>query len=216
MLYRMKALEIARSQVGIKESPAGSNSGTKVREYQATTTLGGTGWPWCAAFVNWCFKKAGLPLNALGRSASVGLLLNAARDKGWVHNGTPKAGDIVCFDWNTLDGPGHLDWPDHVGIVKKVYSDGSFDAVEGNTAVGNDSNGGQVMVRRRSRSMVEGFIRVPGSVPMVTRLKVKAGPTAKKLRVVFSRAKASRVGEWVAKNHKKVKVIRINKRRVPK
>lgn len=31
----------------VHEVPMGSNSGPRVREYQAATWLGGTGWPWC-------------------------------------------------------------------------------------------------------------------------------------------------------------------------
>jgi hypothetical protein len=173
MTYRERALQIAISQIGVCEHPADSNSGDKVRQYQAATALGGTGWPWCAAFVNWCFREAGLPLDKLNRSASVGELLALARKLGWVVS-TPRAGDIVCFDWNTLNGPGHGDWPDHVGIVRRVFSGGRFEAVEGNTAVGNNSNGGKVMSRAdRSMAMVEGFIRVPGEIP--PRFVVKAG-----------------------------------------
>ena len=39
--------------------------------------------------------------------------------------------------------------PDHVGIVIRRTA-GALDTVEGNTAVGNDSDGGEVMRRRRS------------------------------------------------------------------
>jgi hypothetical protein len=154
MLYRQRALKIALGQVGVRESPAGSNSGAKVRQYQAATSLRSpeTG-----------YLKAGRPLVELNRSASVGELLSLARKRGWAHNHTPKPGDIICFDWNTLNGPGRGDWPDHVGIVKRVLPGGVLHCVEGNTAVGNDSNGGSVMVRTDRRiSMAEGFIRVPG------------------------------------------------------
>lgn len=181
MLYREKALQIALSQVGVTESPAGSNSGTKVREYQAATSLGGTGWPWCAAFVNWCFLKAGKPLNELGRSASVAIVAANARARGWTVS-TPRPGDIVCYDW---DGGA----PDHIGIVKQVQSSTQFVAVEGNTSLSNQSNGGEVMERIRWTSQVECFIRVPGGVKILDRFRVsKGGKTvrmyAKKVRAV--------------------------------
>ena len=64
----------------------------------------------------------------------------------------PQAGDLVIFDWD-----GGL--PDHVGIV--VHADGDrLRTVEGNTAVGNDSDGGEVMRRERRLADVAGFGRV--------------------------------------------------------
>ena len=50
-------------------------------------------------------------------------------------------GDIVIFDWNK-DGIG-----DHIGLIEKNNGNGTYTTIEGNTAVGNDSNGGEVMRR---------------------------------------------------------------------
>ena len=58
----------------------------------------------------------------------------------------------AIFDWD-----GGL--PDHVGIVIRVAGD-ELHTVEGNTAVGNDSDGGEVMRRRRSRALVAGLGRI--------------------------------------------------------
>jgi hypothetical protein len=49
--------------------------------------------------------------------------------------------------------------PDHVGIVGRVAGD-DLETVEGNTGVGNDSNGGEVMRRRRQVAQAAGFGRV--------------------------------------------------------
>lgn len=174
MLYRTDALRIAVKQVGVKEQPAGSNRGPMVDKYQDADGLTNPnyGYPWCASFVNWCFLRADRPLRELALSASVGNLLAEARKRGWAHNGTPRPGDLVCFDWNTLNGPGHGDWPDHIGFVRRVIDANTYECVEGNTAVGDDSNGGQVMVRTRKRSMVEGFIRVPGGYTYQSRYRL--------------------------------------------
>jgi hypothetical protein len=60
-----------------------------------------------------------------------------------------QPGDVVCFDWEQ-NGVA-----DHVGLFESWISrDRTFKTVEGNTAVGNDSNGGQVMRRERSLSQV--------------------------------------------------------------
>src|SRR6266516_1359768 len=60
------------------------------------------------------------------------------------------AGVVLCRDW-------HGGEPDHVGIVVIAGPGGSIETVEGNTAVGNDSDGGQVMRRRRAHHQVAGF-----------------------------------------------------------
>jgi len=52
-------------------------------------------------------------------------------------------GDIVFFDWN---GDGRFD---HTGIFVKDIDGKSFETIEGNTSLTNQSNGGQVMRRKR-------------------------------------------------------------------
>jgi hypothetical protein len=49
---------------------------------------------------------------------------------------------------------------DHIGIVEEYLGGGKFRAIEGNTSIGNDSNGGQVMRRLRYLTQVNGFGRV--------------------------------------------------------
>jgi hypothetical protein len=66
----------------------------------------------------------------------------------------PKPGDVVCYDW---DGDGVAD---HTGLFDHWNGGNDFVAVEGNTALGNDSNGGQVMERTRHRSNVQAFVHV--------------------------------------------------------
>jgi cell wall-associated NlpC family hydrolase len=56
----------------------------------------------------------------------------------------PEPGDIVFFDWNA-DGR-----YDHTGIFVRRINAQFFEAIEGNTSLSNNSNGGQVMLRRRS------------------------------------------------------------------
>ena len=50
--------------------------------------------------------------------------------------------------------------PDHIGIVEADLGAGTFNAIEGNTSVGNDSDGGIVMRRLRYATQVNGFGRV--------------------------------------------------------
>jgi cell wall-associated NlpC family hydrolase len=156
MTYAKKMVQTARGEIGVVESPRNSNSGERVREYQAATNLGGTGWPWCAALCAWCSERSGHVFRgwntayvpdyvSTARAGKHGLRVVSADDA--------RPGDLVCFDW---DGG----VADHIGILESYVRSGRFTAIEGNTAYGNDSNGGQVMRRDRNTSQVECFIRV--------------------------------------------------------
>lgn len=148
---REKALKLAITQIGVKESPRGSNRCKYTQWY-------GFSGPWCAMFVSWCYDSSGSKSFEKGtRAAYVPWLVQTARQGayGFAVVSNPEPGDLVCFDWN------HDGVSDHVGLFEKWTnrSAGTFKAIEGNTSVGNDSNGGEVMRRDRSRSLVQCFIR---------------------------------------------------------
>jgi len=120
-------LTIAASQIGTKESPAGSNK----QKYGVWYPMNGS--PWCAIFVSWCFAQAGyeklLPSGKRFASCAVGV--NGAKSvKRW-HAGTSgiQPGDVVFFDWQPNGAA------DHVGIVESVIK-GGIVTIEGNTGVG--------------------------------------------------------------------------------
>lgn len=145
----LRVLALALSQVGVKESPPNSNSGPKVHEYQSTT--GAYGQAWCASFAKWLLVRCG---------ASQAQLAHATADvTTWLayphmSAANVRPGDQVIYQW----GGGDVD---HIGTFYRWILKGhSFQAVEGNTSVGNDSNGGEVMVRTRSVSSVAAFVRV--------------------------------------------------------
>jgi hypothetical protein len=54
---RSAVIDIARKEIGVRES--GHNSGARIREYLAYVGFK-EGAPWCAAYLSWCFAKAGL------------------------------------------------------------------------------------------------------------------------------------------------------------
>lgn len=155
---RERAVSVAVTQIGVKEQPADSNDGPKVREYQATT--GAYRAPWCASFVTWCFKQAGKRLDGFNtayvpswrdaaRAGRNGLTVVSKADAG--------PGDCALFDWGG-DGT-----PDHIGfLTSPVDASGAFHTIEGNTSFGNDSNGGEVMRRDRNAAQVLVFVRVVG------------------------------------------------------
>ena len=149
---RVKALNKAITQLGVKESPPNSN----ITPY--TQWYGMTG-PWCAMFVTWAYEQSGdSPSFVKGKNyAYVPYIVNDARAKrnGLSVVSSPTPGDLVCFDWH-YDGIF-----DHVGIFERWSTTTQFSSIEGNTANGNDSDGGEVMRRTRSTtSAVCVFARV--------------------------------------------------------
>lgn len=144
----VKALRRAQSKIGVKELPAGTN----LVEFSEWYGIRG---PWCAMFVTWCYVTAGSEAFVKGqRYAYVPYMVADARAGryGLSVTRSPAPGDVVAYDW---DGG----VADHTGLFERGTAQ-VFHAIEGNTSVGNDSNGGEVMRRSRQGSQVECFIRV--------------------------------------------------------
>ncbi|MBN2359559.1 MAG: CHAP domain-containing protein [Deltaproteobacteria bacterium] len=118
----LKALEAAKSQIGVREA-SGNNDGLPSQRY-----AGGRQEPWCADFVSWCFRQTGQPLPGNQRSlASTSYMENQMKNQGKYFarsQGAPKPGDIIFFG-----DPGTC----HVGIVERV-ANGKVYTVEGNTS----------------------------------------------------------------------------------
>jgi hypothetical protein len=153
---RERALSGARDHLGEVESPSGSNH-TDFGEWYGCDYQ-----PWCAMFVTYCYEveAGGSPSFAKGSSyAYVPYVVSDARNGryGLSVTNSPVPGDLVCYDWG-FDGT-----YDHIGIFE-AWAEGSgstFTAIEGNTSLGNDSNGGQVMRRTRSTpEQATTFVRV--------------------------------------------------------
>lgn len=136
-----KILEIATAEIGIKENPPNSNK-VKYNTWIYNKEVSGN-YPWCAAFVSWCYYMAGFPIQKAGlKKGYVGCQYAVANLSKWGRLVTvPKCEDIVFFDWN---GDGKFD---HTGIFVKDLGKGLFESIEGNTGFANDSNGGEVMRR---------------------------------------------------------------------
>ena len=162
----------ALSQLGQTENPPESN------QCKYTEWYGMTG-AWCAMFMTWIHAELGMGAKSFRKSlryAYVPFVVGDARagKNGLMLAPGPSDGVLACFDWQ---GDGVAD---HIGMcaeeptVKRLVPDalkkavtqfgplgaGDFWCVEGNTAVGNDSNGGSVMLRKRNRNLVQNFVRV--------------------------------------------------------
>ena len=137
----MKIIEVAEKEIGTTEFPINSNR-TKYGKWFGLDSVA-----WCGIFVSWCYAKANTPLPKIGFTKGfAGCQTAVAYFKA--HKKIvefPQEGDIVFFDWNN-DGR-----YDHTGIFVKWLNIkfGEFETIEGNTSLTNDSNGGEVMRRKR-------------------------------------------------------------------
>ncbi len=147
------AIKVAREYIGLKESPAGSNRILFAEWY-------GIIGPWCAMFLAYIFVKAGSKAFVKGSYwAYVPFMLADARAQRngliTIDKSEVVGGDIAPYSFKR-DG-----FPVHVGLVlTRPDANGNFTAVEGNTSVSNDSDGGEVAVRSRNVLDVVEFIRV--------------------------------------------------------
>ena len=145
-----KVLEIARGELGTRESPANSNR-VKYNTWYYGREVSGAAYPWCMVFVQWVFAQAGVKLPL--RTASCGALMNAAKKAGCWAAKDYRPGDVVIYDF-----PGGAA-TDHTGIVEKVTAAGVV-AIEGNTSqAGSQSNGGMVCRKTRPYSQIVGVAR---------------------------------------------------------
>jgi hypothetical protein len=151
----VKALAVARRQLGVAEVPPGSNRTPYGRWF------GADGEPWCAIFLSYCFVRgAGIvlcggvdgPGVAARGCAYVPTLEGWLRDtRQWLEGEPLKPGDIAIFDWDGGE-------PDHCGLVVRDLGGGSFLTIEGNTE-------NRVARRTRSATDATGFGRVRPLVP---------------------------------------------------
>ena len=146
-------LDAARSELGIKECPAGSNR-VKYNTAYYGREVSGEGYPWCCVFLWWCFQKAGLGALFYGgeKTASCGTLAEWARGQGRFVVKNYRPGDLVFlrFSGQAIQ---------HIGVVERVNGDESLTTIEGNTGAGSDANGGEVQRRTRMPRYAAGAFR---------------------------------------------------------
>lgn len=135
-------VDIAKKEIGVSESPKNSNK-TKYGKW-----FGLDGVAWCGIFVSWCYSQTKSPLGKIGflkgfAGCQTAVAYFKKKDK---ITKKPVPGDIVFFDWNN-DGR-----YDHTGIFVRAIDKKTFETIEGNTSLTNQSNGGQVMKRNRNYS----------------------------------------------------------------
>ena len=153
-----KVIEIARGELGVCESPPGSNRVKYWDDYDPKYQ----GQPWCVAFLFSIFNRAGerMAFFGGGKTASCSLLLRWYKEQGLtVPVDQVQTGDIVILNFHgTKD-------TEHCGLVTDVsyWSDGhrAIYTIEGNTSNGSGSqdNGGCVASKLRYEYQVVAVCR---------------------------------------------------------
>jgi hypothetical protein len=120
----LAALNLARAEVGVAEQPPGSNDSPRIAQFRQATAGSGVG-PWCAYFVSWAAREAGVPLGdqgqGFGRVDDVWAWAQRAGKAQPASAGPPQPGDLIV-------------WDEHIGIVESVLPDGRVQTVEGNSS----------------------------------------------------------------------------------
>ena len=159
---RKDVIAIALSQLGYHEGNSdadfGGDSTDGVRDFVEYNVMAGKydnnqgngisyGYYWCASFVNWCLRQAGVSKNAsAGAEISCQRWIAACSNAGIYKSKSsyvPKAGDMIFFR-----DEGSSVSATHIGLV--LYVDGqTVYTVEGNTSFTNDysSDGEYVAIK---------------------------------------------------------------------
>ncbi len=144
---KKKALALAVTQIGTKESPFGSNC-QKYGSWYGMNCV-----PWCAIFVSYCISHSG---HQWKYSYVPAIYADAVQGRnGMSITYHPEPGDIVCY---TLHGVVDC----HTAFFHSWVSDShqDFYDVGGNTGPVNFSNGGEVLKQVRNVGMVHRFVRL--------------------------------------------------------
>ena len=167
MMEASKVISILNDQIGYIEKASdkdldsktgnkGTNNYTKFsRAVNLAGLMGCQAQPWCGTFQFWgdlkCWgKEAALKAWNMTAKTYCGYSCFETYDvfkKAGKVGMTPKLGALVIFTFS------------HMGRVTKLYQNGSFDCIEGNTSSDpNERNGGMVKSKHRSvDSTVKGF-----------------------------------------------------------
>ena len=169
------SLQVARSQVGVREIPRNSNRGPEVEKYLASVGRG-PGEAWCAAFVFWCILQAwkarhdgwtpeeGAPPVPFPRTAwTHEVLLWGAAVPGRLLTPEDVAKGQTVPPGAAFLLYGKVSWGiglgvRHIGFVEGVDLLGEVSTVEGNTNTAGSREGGGVYRLERSLDSIHRFI----------------------------------------------------------
>lgn len=125
----LAVVEIAKSQVGVKEKPYNNVKyntwfyGREVRDPNSKSTAHA----WCVVFISWCADRAGVPTTVVPKTAGVWYIMGFYRERGLYHarkdGYIPSPGDVIIF--GNADHAGLVASCDgvNVTVIEGNYSD---------------------------------------------------------------------------------------------
>jgi hypothetical protein len=161
-------LDFAATQIGVMESPRGSNRGPQVDKYVASVGLNPAGqFAWCVAFVYFCFEQAAKKLGRSNPMIKTGGVLDHWNRAGT--QGVPRITNARAINNPSLVKPGQIfaislgGGLGHAGLVERVAG-GKLVTIEGNTNDGGSRDGIGVFRRsmRKINSINKGFVDYSG------------------------------------------------------
>ncbi len=160
--WSQDVVAIARTQLGYVESTDNFrvlNDGISIRGYSRYGAWYGDPYgDWCAMFVSFCLRYAGVDMPLESNVDRWIEKLSAADTALYHRQGSyiPEPGQLIFFDW---DGDGSCN---HVGIVTDVSSAGNGSAPRISTIEGNSAN----QVRTKTYAMDDATILGYGALPV--------------------------------------------------
>lgn len=127
-----KVIGIARKEIGVVER-TGNNDGKRIAEYLDYVGFK-EGAPYCAAFVSWCFAKAGYPVPKTAWSPALFPAVRLVK--------APKPGVVYGIYFANLNRIGHC------GLVESIRNSW-LTGIEGNTNLAGSREGDGVHRRIR-------------------------------------------------------------------
>ena len=144
---QLSVRDIYTAELGVRER-TGNNDGARVELYLKSCGLK-KGNPWCAAFVTWCYKTAGIKTVVSAYSPNWFAAKNTIYTKGKHSNKTPKQADVfgIWFAEKRRIA--------HVGFIDEWEPPNSHCiTVEGNTNDAGSRDGDGVYRKRRLKSQI--------------------------------------------------------------
>lgn len=151
MTLALKALEVAKAQLGKQEIPKGSNAGPDVEKYLKSVGLG-PGYSWCMALVYWCTNEAADSLKLTNPLIRTGGVMRQWNENTKLRVAVPRAGDVFIMDFGKGLG--------HTGFIERVDGTALY-TIEGNTNDDGSREGYEVCRRTRQMNKCKGFLRLP-------------------------------------------------------
>lgn len=121
---RQRLRDTYMAELGVREA-TGRNDGTRVEEYLHYCGLG-PGHAWCAAYVSWCFGKAGYPQPRNPWSPALFPASRTVWTKG-DHTGAIRQGDVFGIYYPSLKRIAHVGFVDRIDGDWLVIVEGNAD-----------------------------------------------------------------------------------------